>query len=660
MELNPGSEFAGYRIESVLGRGGMGVVYLAEHIGMGRKVALKVLASDLAQDERFRERFVRESRLAASLEHPNIVPIHEAGEVGGVLFIAMRYVEGQDLQALLRANGALEPHRAASIVGQVASALDAAHARGLVHRDVKPGNVLIATAIGSAANEHVYLSDFGLTKRTSSDSGITGTGQFVGTLEYAAPEQFEGSSLDARTDVYSLGCVAYECLTGRPPFRRDSDAALMYAHLTERAPAPSSVRPELPAAIDPVVARAMAKKPADRYESAGAFATGVQQALPPADGSGVGGPTPGRRSLTLIAAGAALGVILVVVLIALSLGGGGTPDSGGPPSSPTAVGPPLGSVVEIDPSTGTIVSTVSGLDIDALSGFRAALAVGEGGVWVLDRSTVTHIDPGSGTIEKSIPYQGAGLTGYVRAIGVGLGDLVITDIGTSQGSVLGAISRIDPATNRIRTIELPSVGPPTGVAIGGGAIWETFGCLEAFPNGEQVCARPEGILLRLDPRTFEITGRFALGGTESLANAVDLGRGLGAVAADDNGVWVIDLGASRVRLVDPRTGEVSEPIEVSASDGLAADAGSVWVLDRDSGTVTQVDPVFGIGETIRVGDDPTDMAAGLGALWVCDGSGALWRVDLVTHEVTSIEIGSPLAAIAIDKPHGTVWALVHR
>jgi streptogramin lyase len=460
--------------------------------------------------------------------------------------------------------------------------------------------------------------------------------------------------------VYSLGCVAYECLTGRPPFRRDSDAALMYAHLTERAPAPSSVRPELPAAIDPVVARAMAKRPADRYESAGAFATGVRQALPPADGSGLGGPTPGRRSRTLIAAGAALGVILVVVLIALSLGGGGTPDSGGPPSSPTAVGPPLGSVVEIDPSTGTIVSTVSGLDIDALSGFRAALAVGEGGVWVLDRSTVTHIDPGSGTIEKSIPYQGAGLTGYVRAIGVGLGDLVITDIGTSQGSVLGAISRIDPATNRIRTIELPSVGPPTGVAIGGGAIWETFGCLEAFPNGEQVCARPEGILLRLDPRTFEITGRFALGGTESLANAVDLGRGLGAVAADDNGVWVIDLGASRVRLVDPRTGEVSEPIEVSASDGLAADAGSVWVLDRDSGTVTQVDPVFGIGETIRVGDDPTDMAAGLGALWVCDGSGALWRVDLVTHKVTSIEIGSPLAAIAIDKPHGTVWALVHR
>jgi serine/threonine protein kinase len=206
MDLVPGSEFAGYRIESVLGRGGMGVVYLAEHIGMGRKVALKVLASDLAEDERFRERFVRESRLAASLEHPNIVPIHEAGEVDRVLFIAMRYVEGADLRALLREHGALEPQRAAAIVGQVASALDAAHARGLVHRDVKPGNVLIART-AATSGEHVYLSDFGLTKRTSSDSGITGTGQFVGTLEYAAPEQFEGKRLDARTDVYSLGCL---------------------------------------------------------------------------------------------------------------------------------------------------------------------------------------------------------------------------------------------------------------------------------------------------------------------------------------------------------------------------------------------------------------------------------------------------------------------
>lgn len=269
MDLGLGSEFAGYRIESVLGRGGMGVVYLAEHRGLGRKVALKVLAPDLAEDERFRERFVRESRIAASLEHPNIVPIHEAGEVDGVLYIAMRYVEGTDLRSLLRDQGALEPQRAAAIVGQVAGALDAAHERGLVHRDVKPANVLIAKAVGSTAGEHVYLSDFGLTKRTSSESGLTNTGQFVGTLDYAAPEQFEGKPLDARTDVYSLGCLLYECVTGQSPFRRENDAALMYAHLMEQAPAPTSVRPGLPKGIDPVVSRAMAKKPTDRYDGAG-------------------------------------------------------------------------------------------------------------------------------------------------------------------------------------------------------------------------------------------------------------------------------------------------------------------------------------------------------------------------------------------------------
>jgi streptogramin lyase len=491
---------------------------------------------------------------------------------------------------------------------------------------------------------------------TSSDSGITGTGQFVGTLEYAAPEQFEGKPLDARTDVYSLGCLLFECLTGQPPFRGDTDAAQMYAHLMAQAPAPTSLRPELPEGIDPVVSRAMAKKPDDRYEGASAFAADVRRELAPAEATGIGGPARRRGSRTIIAAVAALGVIVVAVLVALSLGGGGALEPGGQATSgPTVVGPPLGSLVEIDPSSGTIVSTVSDLDLTAPSGYAPALAVGQGGVWLLDRATVTHIDPGSGTVEESIPYQGAGRFGYVRAIDVGLGDLVITDLGTSQTQSIGAISRINPATNRIRTLELPSVGAPTGLAIGGGAIWETFGCLR---HGSEICAPPVEILLRIDPRTFEIVGRFDIGGIDQHFIGTDLGLSLGAVAADDDGVWVSDVLATSVRFVDPRTGEVSEAIEVSGSDGLAADARSVWVLDRDAGTVTQVDPIAGVGETIRVGDDPTDIAAGLEALWIPDGGGALWRVDLVTHEVTTIEIGSPLASIAIDKPHGTVWALV--
>ena len=279
VDLQPGTEVASYRIVRILGRGGMSVVYLAEHDWLQRKVALKVLAPQLADDERFRERFVRESRLAASLDHPNVIPIYEAGATGGDLFIAMRFVEGSDLRTLLHEEGALEPARAIGILRQVAAALDAAHELGLVHRDVKPANVLLARARSSEPVEHVYLADFGLTKRSASDSAVTGTGQFVGTFDYAAPEQFKGETPDARTDVYSLGCVLFECLTGRPPFRSENEAGLMYAHLQQPPPPVTSERPDLPHEIDRVVGRAMAKSPDDRPRSAGELAGDAARAL---------------------------------------------------------------------------------------------------------------------------------------------------------------------------------------------------------------------------------------------------------------------------------------------------------------------------------------------------------------------------------------------
>src|SRR5436309_4316106 len=229
---------------------------------------MKVLAPELASDPRFRDRFLRESRLAASIEDPNILPVHEAGEADGTLFIAMRYVRGTDLRHLLDAEGPLSLERTLSILTQVASALDAAHAEGLIHRDVKPANVLLVPG----TPDKVYLADFGLTKRATSDSGVTRTGQFVGTLDYAAPEQFTGERLTPATDVYSLGCVLYECLTGEPPFPRDREAAVLHAHLNEPPPRPTATRPELPEAVDAVVARALAKKSADRFESAGELA----------------------------------------------------------------------------------------------------------------------------------------------------------------------------------------------------------------------------------------------------------------------------------------------------------------------------------------------------------------------------------------------------
>src|SRR5215211_100138 len=199
-----GTTVGGYRVEAEVGRGGMGVVYRAEQLGLGRTVALKLIAAELAQDRGFRERFERESRLAASIEHPNVIPVYEAGEADGVLYISMRYIDGSDLRALISSGGRLDPRRAAALLGQVGNALDAAHGLGLVHRDVKPANVLVA---GEGAQEHAYLTDFGLTKRAASHGGLTKTGEWVGTVDYVSPEQIQGHGLDARTDVYSLGCV---------------------------------------------------------------------------------------------------------------------------------------------------------------------------------------------------------------------------------------------------------------------------------------------------------------------------------------------------------------------------------------------------------------------------------------------------------------------
>ncbi|HLG08912.1 MAG TPA: protein kinase [Gaiellaceae bacterium] len=265
-----GTELAGYRIESLLGWGGMSVVYLAEDLRLKRRVALKLLAASLAEDESFRGRFLRESELAASIDHPNIVPIYEAGTTEDLLFIAMRYVEGRDLKERLQ-RGRLDPADAIGILAQVASALDAAHARGLVHRDVKPSNVLLDTGARPDGSDHVYLADFGLTTRVSEEAGIGDDGRLMGTIDYVAPEQIAGEEIDGRADVYSLGCVLYECLVGQPPFRSDSDLAVVFAHLETESPPPSAGRPELPAALDAVIARALAKEPEQRYPSCREF-----------------------------------------------------------------------------------------------------------------------------------------------------------------------------------------------------------------------------------------------------------------------------------------------------------------------------------------------------------------------------------------------------
>jgi hypothetical protein len=373
IELSTGDEFAGYRIERSLGRGGMGVLYLAIEPGLERRVALKLIAPEAAADDVFAQRFAEESRIAASIEHPNVVPIYAAGEEDGIPFIAMRYVSGADLGRRLAREGRLEPAAAAALIAQVGNGLDAIHAAGLVHRDVKPANVLLA---GREGAEHTYITDFGVARNVATESGLTQTGRFVGTLDYVAPEQISGAGVDARADIYALGCLLFKLLTGEVPYPRDSEAARLYAHLNEPPPAPSLQVTGVPMALDDVAIRAMSKQPDDRYPSAGdlgraavaalsgsspelpertvatgAAATRTAETVKPAEKpaepptadtrrleperTGEGKRAAGRRRL--LAAATALLAIVAIAAGALALGGGdGEPEpavQGGEPAA---------------------------------------------------------------------------------------------------------------------------------------------------------------------------------------------------------------------------------------------------------------------------------------------------------------------------------------
>jgi hypothetical protein len=272
-----GSRVAGYVLEEQVGEGGMAVVFRARDERLGRVVAVKVLAPGLAGNAEFRARFLRESRAAAAVDDPHIIPVFEAGEAGGVLFIAMRYVPGSDVRTLVKRGGPLPAGRVAAVISAVASALDAAHAAGLVHRDVKPAYMLLDARAGRP--DHVYLSDFGLSKAMTAAGGLTGTGQFLGTLDYMSPEQLQGGAVDGRADQYALACAAFELLAGVPPFRREEPMAVMHAHISEPPPLLTSWRPDLPPAADAVLARALAKAAGDRWGSCREFADALRASV---------------------------------------------------------------------------------------------------------------------------------------------------------------------------------------------------------------------------------------------------------------------------------------------------------------------------------------------------------------------------------------------
>ena len=364
--LAAGSRVAGYLLEKLVGVGGMAAVYRARDERLGRVVALKLLAGD----EVVRKRFVREARAVAAVDHPHIIPVYEAGEAESVLFIAMRFVAGDDLRVIVGREGALRPRRAAAFISPVASALDAAHAAGLVHRDVKPANMLVD--VGPGRPEHVYLSDFGVARGILSSSGLTGVGQFLGTPDYAAPEQINGRDVDGRADQYALACVAYTLLSGSVLFRREVPMAVLYAHLSVPPPRLTAVRPELPGAVNEVLARALSKEPDDRYDSCGDFADALREALglEPYDPSrSAGGGPPAAQTAARSAATAPLTVPPDSPPTKLLPGTPSLPSMASAPSSPSASPSSAGTwtaVVAADRAYYDSVQAVSDQDAESI------------------------------------------------------------------------------------------------------------------------------------------------------------------------------------------------------------------------------------------------------------------------------------------------------
>jgi tRNA A-37 threonylcarbamoyl transferase component Bud32/outer membrane protein assembly factor BamB len=603
----------------------MGVVYLAEHDRLKRKVALKVLAHELADDQRFRERFIRESELAASLDEPNVLPVYDAGELEGGLYIAMRYVVGTDLRGLID-ESPLSLDDALTVVDGVARALDAAHAKGLVHRDVKPANILLVRSTGSRAIEHVYLTDFGLTKRSASNSDLTGTGVFVGTLEYAAPEQFEGSTLGPPTDVYSLGCVLFECLTGEPPFRRQQDAAVMYAHLHDPVPSATAQRPELPSGIDQVIEKAMAKRPVDRYTTAGELAAAFRGATG-GDRLPVPGRTRSRTKAWLAVTGAVIAVGVALAIVALTRGQD-DPGSGGPSPAAAASVLPAGSLARIDPGTGDasrVIRDAPGLGRDA--DIRPNLAIGEGGVWMHvwpdgANALFQHFDEATGNDRGRLQTQGAGA-------GLAVGSRTVWFSNGPPGEA--RVYRINPLTHESLTPVAIGTGVVTDIVLGGGSLW---------------VGSSDGTLTALDPLTGRRLDKIEIDGTPD------------ALAYGDGSVWALDLLQSQVIRIDPSSSEVIGRIPLGGNPGdIAAGDGGIWVLDPVAGTATEIDPLTEEpGSSIGLGPAPSSIAVGLGSAWVSDGEdGNLYSIDPELARATPIPLGAPLAVVAIDDVGRTVW-----
>lgn len=596
-----GSTLAGYRLDALIARGGMGVVYRATHLALDRPVALKVIARQFADDAGFRDRFLRESRLAARLDHPAVVPVYDAREEDGELIVAMRLVSGGDLKKRIESDGPLDPAEAVALLDQIAAALDAAHANGIVHRDVKPHNILLE-------GERAYLTDFGLAKALG-DSGVLSGASVVGTAEYMSPEQWRGGQVGPAADIYSLGCVLYESLTGIVPYARQAGDA----------------EPELPQGLDTVIERAVAKDPAARYATAGELieaarerqgaAPAVTQVLSdpaerPTLGRAGGGGSMRRGGWRDRVAGAPrqwLGALVAVLagavaLAFLLLGGGGpsvsAPIAVGAPPLRLAVGPetvwvtsaPNGTLSGIDPETRQVRSRLR------VGRGASGVAIGAGSVWVSNSrtGTVKRVDPLKGVIAR------ISVGGSPGAIVFGGGRLWVADEGGAGLTV------IDADGDKVLRRGIAPHATPLRLASGAGAVWAS--------------SASTGSVRRIDL------------GTATAGAPILVGRGPAGVTVGGGLVWVANSRAEAVTRVSPPTRSIlGDPIEVGARPGgIDAGTDAVWVANSADGTVSRIDIDSGetVGDPISVGPDPGAIAVGAEAVWIANnGDGTVTRIE---------------------------------
>jgi DNA-binding beta-propeller fold protein YncE len=632
------AHFAGYRVEAVAGRGGMGVVYRATQLGLDRPVALKVIASGLLGDPRVRERFLRESRAAAAIEHPNVIPIHAYGEHDGQAYIAMRFVDGDDLRERVAAEGPLAPPQAAAIVARVGAALDAAHDAGLVHRDVKPANILLGV------HDQVYLSDFGLASHALTDGGLTSPGGWVGTIDFIAPEQIRGEPVDGRADVYALGCVLHFALTGQVPYPRETDEARLWAHLHAAPPQPSRLTPGVPAALDEVVRHALAKRPHERLASAGelglaaldaAGAAPVARSRPPAaprrrrrpSATAVTWPDPPRAARATgrwaaVAAVAVLAAAAGATAAALLAGGAREPIRAldAMPTRPAIAPAPTkpGGKEHVSPAPRVVRKVHVGMR-------PVNVEVAAGSAWVASTGAPT-LDrvPLEGRHRQRGPLLGYGITDITDR----RGELWVTVAMPRQ------VVRVRASTGHVIGTPIQMIGRPRAIDAGEGAVWVA----EQSPVGPDQ-------LVEIDPHTATVVGRLAVA------------EGINDIRAANGAVWVLGRHSPTLIKVSPATRQPIVRIPVGRhAERVDTAAGYVWVTDYGDDEVTRVDPKGPKIIKTDVPGRPYGLRARDDGVWVaCYGDQSVVRIDPRTGRVVGKPVRVGFNPVGVDVRGHSVW-----